>query len=209
MSTRIIIGVAGGSGAGKHRVIHHHIIPDLPYRPTVIEQDWYYHELDVLLHRQGVRSRDEVNYDCPEAYEVELLVEHLEALRRGEVREVRPYSKATGYRDLPPRRIEAREIVIVDGMMVLALPELADLFDLSVFVHADDEIRLRRRVQRDLGFADAEANEKRFMRDVLPAHRRYVDPSRKRADFILDNNVNGEAPGGLDAFLKALFSKLE
>jgi uridine kinase len=208
MRTRLIVGVSGGSGSGKHRVIHHHLLPALGGTPLILEHDWYYHEVDYLTRAQGVSSRLEINYDQPDAYENLLLVKHLRDLQAGRSIQVYPYQKANGMRRAEPMWLEPRDVVIVDGMMILAVPELVSMLEIRAYVQADDDLRLARRIARDLSFCSAEESELRFRRDVLPAHRRYVEPSRTQAHFVVMNARDGHAPDGIDAFVSAVLRAL-
>ncbi len=201
MRTHLIVGIAGGSGAGKHRVIQNHLLPSLNGNALILEHDWYYHGLEYLFDAQGVSRREDINYDHPDAYENTLLATHLRMLRAGRAVEVFPYRKGHGTRSDVPFRLEPREIVILDGMMIFAVPELVEQLSITAYVHAEEPLRLQRRILRDLEFSPEDESVLRFYRDVLPAHHRYVEPHRDSAHFVLHNTRDGDAPGGVDAFL--------
>ncbi|MFM7201310.1 MAG: uridine kinase [Myxococcota bacterium] len=204
----LVVGVSGGSGAGKRRIIDDYLMPVLQDRALILEHDWYYRELPDLMAVQGVTSQLQINYDHPDAYDNALLIRDIRALRAGLTIDVYPYQKGVGMRSSHPVIIEPRPVVIVDGMMVLAVPELAAELDLKAFVYASDEVRLRRRVARDLSFASEEESQLRFTRDVLPAHHQFVEPARATADFILDNGLDGEDASGVAPFLSDILARL-
>ncbi len=209
MRTLLIVGVSGGSGAGKHVVIHDYLLPALGGAARVIEHDWYYYEFEDLYRVQGVSSRADINYDRPDAYENSLLIEHLERLTAGQPVKIHRYRKGVGLREDDPIIIEPREVIILDGMMLFAVPELVRRIQLRAYVHAGDEVRLRRRVRRDIAFSTVDESVIRFQRDVLPAHRRYVEPSAAHAGHILVNSRDGETPRGIDELLAGIRAELE
>jgi len=208
MKTPLVIGIAGGSGAGKHRVIQEYLLPALRGKALIIEHDWYYHELPILYAAQGVTEREDINYDQPEAYENGALAVHLDALTRCEQAEIHPYRKGIGMRAETSVLLEPQDVIIVDGMMLFAVPQLVTRMDMRVFVEADDDVRLRRRIERDLPFSSEEESRLRFVRDVSPAHSKYVEPSRIHAHFILQNTREGKPPIGFDAFLGELLQTI-
>lgn len=209
MHARLVVGVCGGSGAGKRRIIDQYLVPALAGAGLILEHDWYYHELPTLFVQQNVTERDDINYDIPDAYENALLIRDIQALRQGRSIDVRRYQKGVGMREEVPMRLAPHEVIIVDGMMVLAVPELAAQMDIKAFVHADPEVRLRRRVARDLYFSSEEESLLRFERDVLPAHIRYVEPSRAIADFVLDNSQDDTPAVGTAQFVEAVVLALQ
>lgn len=208
MKTVLTVGVSGGSGAGKHVLIRDHLLPALGSRALLIEHDWYYYELEPLFKAQGVSSREDINYDIPQAYENALLVEHIRALKAGNTVTVHPYVKGSGMRDSDPIVLEPREVVVVDGMMIYAVPELVAELDLKAYVDASDALRLERRVKRDMSFSTVEESLLRFERDVLPSHRRFVEPYRATADFVLKNETDGANPDGVERFIAEVLSRL-
>ncbi len=208
MRTLLIVGVSGGSGAGKHLVIHDYLVPALGHSARVIEHDWYYREFEDLYRMQGVSSRADINYDRPDAYENELLVHHLKRLVAGETVEIHRYRKGVGLREIEPVRIEPQEVIILDGMMLFAVPELVRQVHLRAYVHASDQVRLQRRVRRDIAFSTVDESVIRFQRDVLPAHRRYVEPSAVHAGYILVNSRDGCAPEGIQELVSGIDAAL-
>ncbi len=209
MRTRLIVGVSGGSGAGKHLVIHDYLLPALGDSARVIEHDWYYYEFEHLYRMQGVHSRADINYDRPDAYENSLLIEHLKRLSAGEAVDIHRYQKGVGLREIEPLRVEPREVIILDGMMLYAVPELVAQVQLRAYVHAGDQVRLRRRVRRDMAFSTVDESVIRFQRDVLPAHRRYVEPSAAHASYIVLNSRDGCAPEGIEELIAGIRAALQ
>lgn len=204
----LIVGVSGGSGAGKRRIIDHYLMPALGERALILEHDWYYRELPDLMAVQGVTSQLQINYDHPDAYNNALLIQDIRALRAGRTIDVYPYQKGVGMRSAQAMVLEPRPVVIVDGMMVLAVPELAAELDLKAYVDASEQVRIRRRVARDLFFASEEESRLRFTRDVLPAHYQFVEPARATADFVIDNTRDDEEALGAAAFVSAILERM-
>ena len=209
MRTLLIVGVSGGSGAGKHVVIHDYLLPALGDAARVIEHDWYYYEFEDLYRVQGVSSRADINYDRPDAYENSLLIQHLERLTAGQPVKIHRYRKGVGLREDDPIVVEPRDVIILDGMMLFAVPQLVRQIQLRAYVHAGDQVRLRRRVRRDIAFSTVDESVIRFQRDVLPAHRRYVEPSAAHASYILLNSRDGEAPEGIEELLSGINAELQ
>lgn len=209
MRTQLIVGVSGGSGAGKHLVIHKHLVPALGGCARVIEHDWYYYEFEHLYAVQGVTSRADINYDRPDAYENSLLVRDLDALCAGRAVKIHRYQKGIGLRATEPYLLEPAEVVILDGMMLFAVPEVVSRIHIGAYVHADDQIRLNRRIKRDLGFSTVDESVIRFQRDVLPAHRRYIEPSAAFARYILTNSRDGDRPDGIGEFVERVLKTQE
>lgn len=208
MRAKLILGICGGSGAGKHRVIHHHLMPLFKNDAVILEHDWYYHELDYLFKHQNVSNRDDINYDRPDAYENDLLVDDITKLRNGEDIRVYPYIKGIGLRQKEPLLISPKPIVIVDGMFVFSVPKLVKCMDICAYIHADDHVRLQRRVKRDLSFSSKEESIGRFYRDVMPAHKEFVEPSKNISDYVIINNINGEASVGIEALISEIEKRL-
>lgn len=174
----------------------------------MLEHDWYYHEHSSLLRMQGVKARAEINYDIPQAYENALLIDHLRALKRGEAISVHRYQKGSGVRSPQALQLEPREVVVVDGMMILSVPELVQELDVRGYIEATEPVRLTRRIRRDLSFSTEEESRLRFERDVMPAHRRFVGPSIQLAHFVIHNEIDGAAATGMHEFISAVIRKL-
>ena len=178
-----IIGIAGGTGSGKTTVAHK-ILERLPKgEATLIEHDWYYRARPEL----SLEERAGLNYDEPQALENELLVAHLVDLRNGNAVECPQYDFTTHTRREETRRIEPCRILVVEGILTFSLPTLRDLFDLRLFVHTDDDIRLMRRIKRDLvkRGRDIKSIQDQYYMTVRPMHRLHVAPMRDHAHLII------------------------
>lgn len=178
-----VVGIAGGSGSGKTtvaRALYDALGPDAV---ALIEQDCYYRDQS---HRSP-EERAAVNYDHPDALELDLLCAHVTALRRGEAIRVPRYDFSTHCRTDQTDAIEPRPVVIVEGIMVLVDRQLRAAMDLKVFVDTAPDIRVIRRIRRDIeqrGRTFAEVREQ-YYATVRPMHLAFVEPSKRQAHIIL------------------------
>lgn len=179
----LVIGIAGGTGSGKTTVVKK-IINALPAgEVAVLPQDSYYRDLSHL----PMSERAKTNFDEPASIEWPLLVSHIEALKRGETVEMPVYSYLTCTRQPETVTVAPREVVIVEGILVLTDPVLRKMLDVKVFVDAEADERLIRVIERDC----VERGRTPQMvldryRDVLkPMHEMYIEPSKKTADLIV------------------------
>lgn len=187
----LLIGIAGGTGSGK-TTLAQRIVAALPNDVTLLEQDSYYRDRSHLAPAERV----EVNYDEPAALENDLLAAHLSALRSGQAIESPEYDFATHTRRSATRRIEPAPIVAVEGILLFAVPELREAFDLRIFVDTDDDIRLMRRIRRDLveRGRDIADIEHQYYGTVRPMHLLHVAPSKRFAHLIVpEGGENAEA----------------
>jgi len=179
----LVVGVAGGTGAGK-TTISQAILDDVGRdRIAYIQHDAYYRDLGHLTMAQ----RREQNMDHPNALETELLLEHLTLLRRGEAVLVPVYDFAAYRRTERTTLVEPRPVILVEGILVLATPELRDELDVKVYVDADADIRLVRRLQRDIleRGRDLQTVIAQYLDTVRPMHLQFVEPSKRYADVII------------------------
>ena len=178
-----VLGIAGGSGSGKSTIARS-VLEALPAGIGVlIEQDHYYR---AQPHRP-LEERERVNYDHPDALEMDLLCAHLDALRAGEAIERPTYDFAVHDRAPLGVRIDPAAVVIVEGILVLADERLRARFDAKVYVDTDADIRLMRRIRRDLehrGRTFAQIR-KQYYETVRPMHLAFVEPSKRFADVIV------------------------
>jgi uridine kinase len=187
----LLLGIAGGTGSGK-TTLAERIGAALAGDVTVLEHDGYYRDRSHLPPAE----RNHLNYDEPNALENDLLVEHLAALRAGRAVEVPRYDFATHTRRPERRHVAPARIVVVEGILLFAVPELRAAFDLRIFVDTDDDIRLMRRIRRDLVDRGREigAVETQYYGSVRPMHLMHVAPSKRFAHLIVpEGGENAEA----------------
>ncbi len=179
----VALGVAGGSGSGKTTVAHTILESVGTERIAFIAQDSYYRDIDWRSEAELARH----NFDHPEAIDYELLIADLASLKAGRGVEVPVYDFVRHRRTAETRRVESRPVILLEGMLLFAEPRLRELLDFKVFVDTDPDVRLVRRIQRDL------RERGRFLEDVLrqylgtvrPMHLEFVEPSKRWADVIV------------------------
>ena len=194
-----VLGLAGGSGAGKTTLVDG-LTSRLRGDVSVLWFDEYYHDLVHLSPEQ----RAAVNFDHPDSLDEVLLIEHLDGLLAGRPVDVPVYDFATHTRTGRTRRVEPRPVVVVDGILVLAVPALRSRLDLAVFVDAPAEVRLARRMYRDVrerGRTTASVRAQ-FEATVAPMHEAFVNPSAEHADLRLDGT--GDLDANLDVVADAV-----
>lgn len=179
----VVIGIAGGSGSGKSTVLRRIVEAFGPARIAMLDHDSYYKDLSHL----SLDVRMGFNFDHPDALETALMVEHLDALIRGETVQKPTYDFVGHSRAAPTVEIKPRPVIIVEGILVLAEAALVERMDIKIFVDTDDDIRLVRRIRRDIeerGRA-IHAVLDQYERTVRPMYLEFVEPSKRRADIIL------------------------
>lgn len=182
----LIIGIAGGTGCGKTTVVNQ-IVEELPENEVgVISQDSYYND----LAHMSKEERGQVNFDHPNSIDFDLLISHLELLRKGQSIEKPIYSFVEETRLDETITVQPRKVMIVEGILVLSNPKLREMFDIKIFVHADSDERLIRRLQRDIRERghDLEKVLFRYQNAVKPMHEQFIEPSKEFADLIIPNN---------------------
>jgi uridine kinase len=195
-----VLGIGGGTGSGKTTVAER-LVEGLPGRAVVvIDHDAYYRDRS----RLPAGERSLINYDHPDAIETEMLVAHLAALRAGRAVEIPQYDFREHVRRPETRRVEPAAVVIVEGILVLADERLRGQMDLKLFVDTDADIRLMRRLQRDIGQRGRSFAQVREQYDatVRPMHLAFVEPSKRFADLIIPEG--GENRPALDAIVGRL-----
>lgn len=182
----LIIGIAGGTGSGKTTVVQQ-IIEELPPNEVcVISQDSYYKDTSDMTYDERVR----INFDHPKAIDFKLLVHHLKELRNGNTINQPVYSFVDHNRTSETIVIKPKKVIIVEGILILTQPEIRKMFDLKIFVHADSDERLIRRLKRDMAERGRDLNEVliRYQTNLKPMHDEFIEPSKEFADIIIPNN---------------------
>jgi uridine kinase len=199
----LVIGVVGGSGSGKTTVARA-IYDQLGLDATFLDQDAYYQDLQHL----SLEARTRVNFDHPDAFDTDLLVAHIEALRAGQSIDKPTYDFAQHTRAARTIRLEAREIILVDGILLFAEVRLRALFDIKLFVDVDDDIRFIRRLQRDVTERGrtVEGVIRQYLDTVRPMHLEFVEPSKRYADVILPEGGHNQV--GIDMVLARVMMEL-
>ncbi len=182
----LIIGVAGGTGSGKTTVVEQ-IVADLPQDEVcVISQDSYYKELSEMSYQ----DRCEINFDHPGSIDFDLLIDHIEKLKADQAIEQPVYSFEKHNRLEETTTILPRKVIIVEGILILAQPQLRELLDLKLYVHAESDERLIRRLKRDIKERGRDFDEviDRYQNTLRPMHNEFIEPSKEYADVIIPTN---------------------
>ncbi len=179
----MILGVAGGTGSGKTTVAREILDAVGADRIAFLAQDNYYRDVEWANPEQLLTH----NFDHPNALDTPLLVEHLRALKQGLGIELPVYDFVSHRRTTACRRIEARPVVLVEGILLFAEPEIRELLDFKVFVDTDSDVRLVRRIRRDLTERGRAVGDvlRQYMGTVRPMHLEFVEPSKRWADVIV------------------------
>ncbi|PLX20711.1 MAG: uridine kinase [Salinivirgaceae bacterium] len=179
----MIIGIAGGTGSGKTTVVRK-IVESIPEgEVSILSQDSYYKDNSHL----PLEERMEINFDHPNSLEFDLLVEHLKELKEDKPVNQPIYSYVTCTRSDEFVVVKPKKVIIVEGILVLTNPQLRDLFDIKVFVHADADERLIRVLNRDLEERGRSVKKtlERYNKSVKPMHLQFIEPSKSYADLIV------------------------
>lgn len=186
----LFIGLAGGSGSGK-TTIAASVVERLDGRVSLLQHDAYYRHQPQLSYEE----RTQVNYDHPSSLETELLVEHLERLRSGVAIEKPVYDFANHLRAEESQPVGPAPVVLVEGILVLSEPELRSELDLKIFVDTDADLRLARRLERDINERGRTVDSviDQYFNSVRPMHLEFVAPSRRYADLIIPEGYNPAA----------------
>lgn len=182
----LIIGIAGGTGSGKTTVVNQ-IINELPPDEVgVISQDSYYKDTSHLSFEDRVK----VNFDHPQAIDFELLVKHLKELKQGKTIQQPVYSFVEHNRTKNTMPTAPKHVMIVEGILILTHPEIRDMFDIKIYVHADSDERLIRRLKRDIAERGRDLEEvlNRYQTTLKPMHQQFIEPTKEYADIIIPTN---------------------
>ncbi len=178
-----VCGICGGSGAGKTTLTRQLLASLGTNLVSVLAFDSYYRDLS----RMPMRERIVHNYDHPDSLDSELFVTHLDMLRSGRAIDVPIYDFATHTRRRETKRVEAHPLIVVEGILLASFPDVAALIDLLVFIDVPEDIRLARRIKRDVTERDRRPGDVRrqFMDTVVPMHNLYVEPYKGSADRVV------------------------
>lgn len=185
-----MIGIAGGSGSGKSTFTNR-LKKEFGDQVTVIYHDNYYRSNDGI----PFEVRQKVNYDHPNAFETDLLIAHLKALRRGETVQCPVYNYAEHNRSQETVELRPSRIIIIEGILVLENPELRSLFDIKIYVEADADERIIRRIIRDVKERGRHVEDisEQYLTTVKPMHYLYVEPTKALADIVINSGMNDVA----------------
>ena len=200
----LVIGIAGGTGSGKTTLMNN-LITEFAGSVTVLSHDNYYKRHDELTYEERCR----LNYDEPAALETDLMARHLDCLRRGEAIDCPVYDFTVHNRSDETIRISPEKVIIVEGILIFENKELRDLMDIKVFVDTDADVRLCRRILRDVEERGRtlESVVIQYQTTVKPMHEMYVEPSKKFADIIIPEG--GENKVALDMIMGRIRRHLE
>ena len=182
MENILVIGIAGGSGSGKTTLMNN-IVSRFSEDITVLSHDSYYRRHDDMTYEE----RCQLNYDEPAALETELMVKHLNLLRQGQAIDCPVYDFTVHNRSDEVTRIEPSRVIIVEGILIFENEALRDLMDIRIFVDTDADVRLCRRIKRDVNKRGRtlESVLKQYQETVKPMHEKYVEPSKKYANLVV------------------------
>src|SRR5690554_4074650 len=202
--TPLIIGVAGGSGSGKTTVVEHICDSLGEDRLLLLQHDSYYRDLVHL----PLEERFLHNFDHPSSLETELLIRHVNALTQGYLVEVPMYDFANHIRKPEAKKVSPKDVILIDGILIFSEPELRALMDVKIFVDTDSDIRLLRRLKRDINERErsVESVISQYQTYVRPMHLEFVEPSKRYADIIIPRG--GKNKVALEMVLSLINSKL-
>ena len=204
MKNCILIGVAGGSGSGKTTVANNLVKAFQSEVATLLEQDAYYKELTNMT----LEEKAKVNFDHPDSIEFELK-KHIEALKNGEAIERPIYDFTTHSRKEGTVKINPSKIIVVEGILIFAVPEIRELFDVKIFVDTDTDEMILRRIERDMNERGRsfESVKNQYLTTVKPMYLEFCEPSKRYADIIIPRG--GENKIAIDMLVSNLKRYIE
>lgn len=182
----LIIGITGGTGSGKTTVVKQ-ILNELSVDEIcIISQDSYYNDTSELSYEE----RTKINFDHPKSIDFDLLTQHVKELKQGKSIQQPVYSFVEHNRTKETITTLPKKVVIVEGILIFNNPTLRDLFDIKIYVHADSDERLIRRVKRDIAERGRDLDEvlSRYQSTLKPMHQQFIESTKEYADIIIPNN---------------------
>jgi uridine kinase len=200
----LVVGIAGGTASGKTTVARKVHAAMADRRVAFIDQDAYYRDLAAL----PLSERRNVNFDHPDAFDVDLLVEHLQSLREGRAIQKPVYNFVTSTREPEHTVVHPGELILIEGILVLHMDRVREVMDLRIFVDAEDDVRIIRRLMRDIKERGRDFDHvvSQYFRHVRPMHMGFVEPSKRHADIIIPHGGNNET--AIDMLVGALKARL-
>jgi uridine kinase len=204
MSLPLVVGIAGGTASGKTTVARkvHQALSES--RVAFVDQDSYYKELSHL----SLAERQNVNFDHPDAFDSDLMVSHIERLKKGEAVEKPVYDYVSCTRTGQFNTVRPADIVLVEGILVLHEPKILAVLDLKIFVETEDDVRIIRRLTRDIKERGRDFDHvvHQYLETVRPMHLAFVEPSKRNADMVVPRGGNNEI--AIDLLVGALRARL-
>jgi uridine kinase len=201
----LIIGIGGGSGSGKSTVARKIAEALTPASVAFMDMDAYYkHHTELTLD-----ERRHLNWDHPEAFDLDLLASQLDALARGEAVEKPVYDFVSHLREDRTVRIPPADVVVIDGILLFVDPSVRDLCDVKIFVDADADVRLIRRIRRDMAKRGRPLEEilEQYLTTVQPMHLQFVEPSKRYADIIVPRGGHNKV--AIDLIIATILRRLQ
>lgn len=189
-SSPLVVGIAGGTASGKTTVARKIREALRGHRVAFIDQDSYYRDLSDM----SLEERREINFDHPDAFDTELLVHHLKDLREGRAVQKPVYDFVTSTREKRTTVVEPGDLILIEGILVLHMQPIREMMDVRIFVDAEDDVRIIRRLMRDIKERGRDFDHvvSQYFRHVRPMHMGFVEPSKHHADIIVPHGGNNE-----------------
>jgi uridine kinase len=202
-----VIGVAGGSGSGKSTVTREVLASIGPDMAAVVMQDDYY--LDQT--HMTPEDRRKTNYDHPDAFDWPLMMQHVQALRRGEAIEMPEYDFAQHNRSSKTITVNPAPVIVVEGLFALYDAKLRAMMSLKIYVDTASDVRFIRRLQRDISERGRSTENviHQYLETVRPMHKQFIEPTKRNADVILPHGANGPAVDIITTKVRSLIQDLE
>lgn len=183
MNRPILIGITGGTGSGKSTVANKIYESFSEECIAMIEQDSYYKDQSHLTFEERIKT----NYDHPDAFDTELLVEHLKELLNGQIIRKPIYDFKEHTRKKETVELQPRKIIIVEGILILQEPDIRELLDIKIYVDTDDDVRIIRRILRDINERGrtVESVIEQYLQVVKPMHTQFTEPTKRHANIII------------------------